>query len=194
MTKDAPTDLLYGKDMPITINMMLLVTAIGAIVELVLSRWIVLQYRKLRFAIDAVQQVEQFLGKKFISQHQSSVTARFVIGFILAISVVSLKMNKIRRTISAKYLKSNSLSENIFSIIVQSVGCVITNEPAYEALLPKNVNVFLMTFMYFVLVLLFVLFQCTYLLFYMCYYVIAHYVQLLLHSDVKERRIISLKA
>lgn len=96
--------------------------------------------------------------------------------------------------LSAKYLKSNSLSENIFSIIVQSVGCLITNETAYEELFPKNVNVFLMSFIYFVLVLLFVLFQCTYLLFYMCYYVIAHYVQLLLHPDVKGRRIISLKA
>jgi hypothetical protein len=96
--KDVPTDLLYGKDMPITINMMLHVSAIGTIVELVLSRWIVLQYRKLRCAIEAVQEVEQLLGNKFISQHQSSVPARFVIGFILAISVVSLKMNKIRRT------------------------------------------------------------------------------------------------
>jgi hypothetical protein len=84
--------------MPITINMMLHVSAIGTIVELVLSRWIVLQYRKLRCAIEAVQEVEQLLGNKFISQHQSSVPARFVIGFILAISVVSLKMNKICRT------------------------------------------------------------------------------------------------
>ncbi|XP_046636053.1 putative gustatory receptor 28b [Daphnia pulicaria] len=162
IAKDAPPDLLLGKDMPITVNIMLLVTTMCFIVELLLSRWIILHYRQLRNAIEAVQEVEQLLGKKFISQHQSSVTTRFVIGFILIISV--------------------------------SVGCVIANEPAYEALLPKNVNVFLMTLVYFVLVLIFVLFQCTYLLFYMCYYVIAHYVQLLLHSDVKERRIISLKA
>ena len=76
----------------------------------------------------------------------------------------------------------------------KSVGCLIANEPAHEAMFPKNVNVCLITVVYFVLVLIYVLFQCTYLLFYTCYYVIAHYVQLLLHSDVNERRITSLKA
>jgi gustatory receptor len=95
MTKDIPTDLLYGQDMPITVTIMLLVSAVCSIIELLLSRWIVLQYRKLRNAIEAVQEVERLLGKKLISLHQSSVTTRFIIGFILATSqVVSFKMNK----------------------------------------------------------------------------------------------------
>ena len=67
-----------------------LVNSISSFVQLLLSRWIVMRYRRLQTAIKAVQEVERLLGEEFMAQHKSSLTTRFVIGFILILTTVSL--------------------------------------------------------------------------------------------------------
>ena len=90
MSKDAD-DSHRGRDVPATVHILLAVTAISYIVELILSRWIVSRYRKLRNVIETIQEVEKLLGEKFLSQHRTnSVTVQFVIGFILVVTSVSL--------------------------------------------------------------------------------------------------------
>lgn len=80
--------LLKGRNLPITVIILLLVMPISYFAQLLLSRWIVLHYRQLRNAIEAIQEVEKLLGEKFISQHKSSVTTRFIIGFVLVVMSV----------------------------------------------------------------------------------------------------------
>jgi hypothetical protein len=89
--KDVPSHLLMGRDMPITVTVLLTVTAISYFVELFLSRWIVSRYRKLKNAIEAIQEVEKIFGEKFLSQHKSSIGYQIIIGFILVFIAVSLK-------------------------------------------------------------------------------------------------------
>lgn len=93
MSNDAPSrDLLARRDMPITVTILLAVTGISAIVELLLSRWLALQYRKLRNAIQIVQEVEKLFGEKLIAtKDKNSITRQLVIGFILVVSMVSFK-------------------------------------------------------------------------------------------------------
>ena len=91
MIKDVPIHLLMGRDMPITVTVLLTVTAISYFVELFLSRWIVSRHRKLQHAIKAIQEVEKIFGEKFLSQHKSSIGYQIIIGFILVIIVVSSK-------------------------------------------------------------------------------------------------------
>jgi hypothetical protein len=90
-TRDVPDDLLIGRDVPITVNILLLVKGVCNLAELTLSRWIVSRYLKLRKMIEAIQEMEKLLGEEFISQHKNSVTTRFVTGFILVILTVSKK-------------------------------------------------------------------------------------------------------
>nr|CAH0106362.1 unnamed protein product [Daphnia galeata] len=45
-----------------------------------------MRYRRLQTAIKAVQEVERLLGEEFMAQHKSSLTTRFVIGFILILT------------------------------------------------------------------------------------------------------------
>jgi gustatory receptor len=77
------------KSLPVTANILSLVNSISSFVQLLLSRWIVMRYRLLQTAIKAVQEVERLLGEEFMTQHKSSLTTRFVIGFILILTTVS---------------------------------------------------------------------------------------------------------
>lgn len=73
------------KSLPVTANNLLsLVNSISSFVQLLLSRWIVMRYRRLQTAIKAVQEVERLLGEEFMAQ-----PTRFVIGFILILTTVS---------------------------------------------------------------------------------------------------------
>jgi uncharacterized membrane protein (Fun14 family) len=86
-------DMLNGQNLPITVIILLLGIAMSYFIQIILSRWIVLHYRQLRNAIEAIQEVEKLLGEKFISQHKSSVTARFIIGFVLVVISVGYLKN-----------------------------------------------------------------------------------------------------
>jgi uncharacterized membrane protein (Fun14 family) len=86
-------DLLMVQNLPITVIILLLGISMSLVIQLLLSRWIVLHYRQLRNAIEAIQEVEKLLGYKFISQHKSSVTTRFIIGFVLVVISVGYLKN-----------------------------------------------------------------------------------------------------
>jgi len=85
--------LLKGQNLPITVIILLLITAMSYFAQLFLSRWIILHYPQLRNVIEAIQEVEKLFGKKFISQHKSSVTTRFIIGFVLVVTSVGYLKN-----------------------------------------------------------------------------------------------------
>jgi hypothetical protein len=48
-----------------------------------------MRYRRLRVVVEAVQKVERLFGYKFLAQHKSSLMTRFIIGFILILTLVS---------------------------------------------------------------------------------------------------------
>jgi uncharacterized membrane protein (Fun14 family) len=96
-------DLLMVQNLPITVIILLLGISMSLVIQLLLSRWIVLHYRQLRNAIEAIQEVEKLLGYKFISQHKSSVTTRFIIGFVLV--VISVGYLKNYHSIFVNFLK-----------------------------------------------------------------------------------------
>jgi uncharacterized membrane protein (Fun14 family) len=81
-------DLLMVQNLPITVIILLLGIAMSYVIQIILSRWIVLHYRQLGNVVKVIQEVEKLYGEKFISRHPSSVTSRFVIGFILVITSV----------------------------------------------------------------------------------------------------------
>ena len=85
-------DLLRAQNVPNTVTILLLVTGISYLVQIFLSRWIVLYHHQLRKAIEAIQEVEKLFGEKFINaQNKNSITKRFVIGFILVVTLVGWK-------------------------------------------------------------------------------------------------------
>jgi hypothetical protein len=76
--------LSTDKTMPVTVLILFSVTHMSRIAELLLSRCIVLRFHRLRNAVEAVQEVESLFGEKYLAQHnRNSITARFIIGFIL---------------------------------------------------------------------------------------------------------------
>ena len=85
--------LLKGQNLPVTVIILLLVMGISYGIQIILSRWIILHYRQLRNAVEAIQEVEKLFGEKFISQHKSSVTTRFIIGFVLVVISVGYLKN-----------------------------------------------------------------------------------------------------
>lgn len=83
-------DISTDQSLPITINILFAVNSMSSLVQLLFSRWIVLRYRRLQTAIEAVQEVERLFGEEFIAQHKSSLTTRIIIGFILILVTVSI--------------------------------------------------------------------------------------------------------
>ncbi len=83
-------DISTDQSLPITIKILSAVDSISSLVQLLFSRWIVLRYRRLQRAIDAVQEVERLFGEEFIAQHKSSLKTRIIIGFILILMTVSI--------------------------------------------------------------------------------------------------------
>lgn len=83
-------DISTDQSLPITIKILSAVNSISSLVQLLFSRWIVLRYRRLQRAIEAVQQVERLFGEEFIAQHKSSLKTRIIIGFIFILVTVSI--------------------------------------------------------------------------------------------------------
>lgn len=80
------------RDVPITVSILTGGTSLSYLAQLFLSRWVVFRYCKLRNVVQTVQEIERLFGEKFVAQHKSSVMLRFVIGFTLIISVVSINI------------------------------------------------------------------------------------------------------
>ena len=90
-------ELTADQKMPVTVPILFVVTQLFQFAELLLSRWIVFRFRRLRNLVKAVQEVERLFGEKFLAKHStknSSVTIRFIIGFIL----VTITVNKHNKT------------------------------------------------------------------------------------------------
>lgn len=88
-SENGPDKLSSDRSLPITVNILFAVNSYGTFIQLLLSRWIVMRYRRLRVVVEAVQEVERLLGEKFLAQHKSSLTTRFFIGFTIILTVVS---------------------------------------------------------------------------------------------------------
>jgi hypothetical protein len=88
-SENRPDNISTDRSLPITVNVLFAVNSSGTFIQLLLSRWIVMRYRRLQVAVEAVQEVEGLLGEKFLAQHKSSLTTRFFIGFTIILTVVS---------------------------------------------------------------------------------------------------------
>ncbi len=84
-------DSINEQKMPITMSILFVIGWFFLIAEFLSSRRMMLHYRKLRNAVEAVQEVERLFGEKIVVQLSTSVTTRFTIGSILIIIGVSIK-------------------------------------------------------------------------------------------------------
>ncbi|XP_046640241.1 uncharacterized protein LOC124322567 [Daphnia pulicaria] len=151
-SENGPGKLSSDRSLPITVNILFAVNSYGTFIQLLLSRWIVMRYRRLQVAVEAVQEVEGLLGEKFLAQHKSSLTTRFFIGFTIILTV--------------------------------TMGSTIVVMPLVPSVLPENPSAVLVAIILFLLALIIILIECTPLLIYLCYYIISHYMQMiLLHSE-----------
>ncbi|KAI9565954.1 hypothetical protein GHT06_009752 [Daphnia sinensis] len=139
--------LSTDRNIPTTMIVLTGVSSTAFLAQLVSSRWIVLKYRRLGNAVEAVQKAESLFGEKFIAEHQSSIKTRFLAGFAV--------------------------------IVIMTISGMFLFEPLHAALLPKDLNVFLTTALFAVLASVNVMFDCSLLFVYICYYIIAHYIQLI---------------
>lgn len=89
--KDLLHELSADRTVPITVSILTGTVSFSYLAQFLTTRWIILHYRQLRTAVEAVQEVERLFGDKFIAQHQSSVITRTVIGLILTVMSVILK-------------------------------------------------------------------------------------------------------
>nr|CAH0109887.1 unnamed protein product [Daphnia galeata] len=80
--KDLLYELSADRTVPITVTG---TVSFSYLAQFVTCRWIILHFRQLRTAVQAVQQVEKLFGDKFIAQHQSSLMTRSVYGVILIV-------------------------------------------------------------------------------------------------------------
>ncbi len=89
---DVGENLSTDKTMPVTVLILFSVTNMSRLAEILLSRCIVLRFRRLRNAVEAVQEVERLFGDKYLAQHSKSfIKERFIIGFILVNLPVSFR-------------------------------------------------------------------------------------------------------
>jgi hypothetical protein len=83
--------LINDKNVPMTVTILSGITMFSYTAQILLSRWIALNYRKLRKAVEALQEVERLFGEKFIEQHQCFLGYRFIIAVTLIVSTVSFR-------------------------------------------------------------------------------------------------------
>jgi hypothetical protein len=81
-------ELSADRTMPITVTLLSGTVTFSLLAQLLISRWIMLHYKQLRTAVEAVQEVERLFGEKFIAKHQSSLLKQSVAGFILIVMTV----------------------------------------------------------------------------------------------------------
>jgi len=86
---NGPGSISTDRSLPVTVKVLYAVNSFGSIIKLSLSRWIVSRFRRLQAVVEAVHEVERLFGEKFTTQHKSSLTTQFVIGFILILTLVS---------------------------------------------------------------------------------------------------------
>lgn len=92
----AMADLFIGKEIPITISFLGLVSGVGNFITFILTRWIILRrYRSLNNAYKLIQDIQPRLEPNHY-RHQSTLTVRFIVGFSLIVTNVSIKAEKIR--------------------------------------------------------------------------------------------------
>jgi Kef-type K+ transport system membrane component KefB len=85
--------LINDENVPMTVTILSGITMFSYTAQILLSRWIVLNYRKLRNAAKALQEVERLFGEKFIEQHQCFLGYRFIIAVTLIVTTVSFRSN-----------------------------------------------------------------------------------------------------
>jgi hypothetical protein len=78
------------ENMPITMSILFVINWFFVIAEFLSSRRMILHYRKLRNAVEAVQEVERLFGEKMVVQSLNSITTRLTIGSILIVISVSI--------------------------------------------------------------------------------------------------------
>ncbi|KAI9565953.1 hypothetical protein GHT06_009751 [Daphnia sinensis] len=139
--------LSTDRNIPTTMIVLTGVSSTAFLAQLFSSRWIVLKYRRLGNAVEAVQKAECLFGEKFIAEHQSSIKTRFFAGFAL--------------------------------VVIMTISGMFVFEPLYAVILPKDIDVFLITAFFTVLASINVMFDCSLLFIHICYYIIAHYIQLI---------------
>nr|CAH0102348.1 unnamed protein product [Daphnia galeata] len=147
-------DLSIDSNLPITMAVVFGVNWASSISPIFISHWIVLHYRQLRRAVEIIQDVESLFGEKFIAQHKSSVMKRFIIGFIL--------------------------------VIATATGWIMMFAPVFQSMFPPDMlqNATITAALFSITMLIIVMFDCTFFLAHLCYYIIAHYIKLLLpYSD-----------
>jgi len=87
MTHEISTD----GDIPMTLTILIsVISSLSHLVQFFFSRWVVFRHRKLRNVVEMVQEVERIFQEEFIAQRKGSIRLRFVIGFSLIISIVSI--------------------------------------------------------------------------------------------------------
>lgn len=92
--------LINDENVPMTVTILSGITMFSYTAQILLSRWIVLNYRKLRNAAKALQEVERLFGEKFIEQHQCFLGYRFIIAVTLIVTTVSFRSNWIKLVFS----------------------------------------------------------------------------------------------
>lgn len=83
--------LINDKNVPMTVTILSGIAMFSYTAQILLSRWIVLNYRKLRSAVEALQEVEKLFGEKFIQQHQCFLGYRFIIAVTLIVTTVRFR-------------------------------------------------------------------------------------------------------
>jgi hypothetical protein len=59
--------------MPIIFTILTGTASFSYLAQFLTCRWIILRYKQLRNAVEAVQEVERLFGETFIAEHQSSL-------------------------------------------------------------------------------------------------------------------------
>lgn len=89
LSGDMQDVLMSDRNIPTTLIILTGITSSAFLVQLLSSRWIPLNYRHLRKAVEDLQKVEQLFGDKFIEEHKSSAMIQFFAGFVIVLITVS---------------------------------------------------------------------------------------------------------
>ncbi|KAI9565924.1 hypothetical protein GHT06_009722 [Daphnia sinensis] len=147
-------NLTSDQNMPITVPILFVVNWPCFLMQMFTTRWIVFHHRRLRNVIDTVQEVERLFGEEFITTHKSSITKRFIIGFILIITI--------------------------------SIGVLVVMAPVYNSYSVADTNWIFVAALLSIATSVSVMFDSTFLLIHLSYYIIGHYIWLVLREPVEK--------
>ncbi|KAI9565951.1 hypothetical protein GHT06_009749 [Daphnia sinensis] len=146
LSSDIQEILSTDKTIPTTLNILSSISSSLFLAQLLPPRWVALHYRRLTNAVEAIQNVERLLGEEFITEHESSIPIRFVLGF--------------------------------FAAVMASTGALVVTMPMYSLLIPPSLGIFPAVAFFVVSASISIMFDCFLLFVHLCYYIIAHYIQL----------------